>query len=220
MQTKLLANGDNLRLPSKHTVGMLLESFSSFQDWRSDADADLDLNSLSSALADPSCTQQDRVDLLFRRGRRNAYHKNYDDAFTDFRKAYELSSAEGVNKEDMTFYPDLLDWVGICRHLSYDLTGSIVAYEMCIEALPAEAVKKSAELHVKCAGVKMDEGELEVAETWFDKALEIDPDFPGESHGADYVQAAENKKMGAYFYIYFFSSFFFFFAIFPFPSFF
>lgn len=65
-----------------------------------------------------------------------------------------------------------------CTRHSYDLTGAIVAYEKCIEVTDKDDADKQAELRVKCAGIKMDAGEIEVADGWFSKALEINPDFP------------------------------------------
>jgi len=119
----------------------------------------------------------ERADLLFRRGRRNAYEGKYDDAFADYRMAEEMAEKEGL-EGGMKFYPQLLEWLGVCKHLSYDLTGAIVAYEKCIEATDKGDSAKQAELRVKCAGIKMDAGEIDAADRWFAQALEIDPSFP------------------------------------------
>ena len=46
-QKKRVKEGKNYSLPAKHTVGMLMESFSSCEKWRAEAAGDLDLGALA-----------------------------------------------------------------------------------------------------------------------------------------------------------------------------
>jgi len=172
-------SGRDLKLPTKHTVKLLLESFSNCEVWRADAAADKPVGELSVELA-ADLSNADKCDLLFRRGRRSAYEQNYDEAYADFRQAVKIveESSDQEITDNMRYYPDLLEWEGICKHLTYDLTGAIVCYEKCLDICQESDATKRCTLMVKCAGIKMDEGEIAAAEKWFEKALDIDPNFP------------------------------------------
>ena len=90
-------SGRYLKLPTKHTVKLLLESFSSCEVWRADAAADKPVGELSVELA-ADLLDADKCDLLFRRGRRSAYEHNYDEAYADFRQAVKIVE-ESSDKE-------------------------------------------------------------------------------------------------------------------------
>ena len=66
----------------------------------------------------------------------------------------------------MSHYLDLMEWLGICKHLRYDLEGASKCYQVCLETEP-----ENCEILVKSAGVKMDSGDLEASEAFFAKAL-------------------------------------------------
>ncbi|GMI17304.1 hypothetical protein TrLO_g676 [Triparma laevis f. longispina] len=169
--------GGHLKLPTKHTVGMLLESFTSCEGWKADAADDKTVGELSVELA-ADLEPADKCDLLFKRGRRSAFDTNYDEAYADFRQAMKILDEKSDVKDEMRYYCDLLEWDGVCKHLSYDMSGATVAYEKALEACDDSNGAKKCELMVRCAGIKMDEGEIPTAEKWFEKALALDPNFP------------------------------------------
>ena len=115
----------------------------------------------------------DKCDLLFKRGRRSAFDTNYDEAYADFRQAMKILDEKSNVKDEMRYYCDLLEWDGVCKHLSYDMSGATVAYEKALEACDDSNGAKKCELMVRCAGIKMDEGEIPAAEKWFEKVRQI-----------------------------------------------
>ena len=60
----------------------------------------MDLGALAMELA-RDVGGAERADLLFRRGRRNAFEQKYDDAFADFRLAEELAEKEGGRAKEI-----------------------------------------------------------------------------------------------------------------------
>jgi len=112
--------------------------------------------------------------LLLRRGRKFAYSRKFDDAASDFERALAAVEKEGGNDDAAeTFgedYPRLLEWVGICRHLRYDLSGALECYDRCGNLEPTNV-----EILVRKAGVQMDDSKAAEAAELFDAALGLDP---------------------------------------------
>eukprot|EP00551_Chaetoceros_affinis_P005746 CAMPEP_0203681238 /NCGR_PEP_ID=MMETSP0090-20130426/42233_1 /ASSEMBLY_ACC=CAM_ASM_001088 /TAXON_ID=426623 /ORGANISM="Chaetoceros affinis, Strain CCMP159" /LENGTH=652 /DNA_ID=CAMNT_0050549663 /DNA_START=126 /DNA_END=2084 /DNA_ORIENTATION=+ len=167
-------NGSQERpLPSCHTILQLLQSFSGYNAWMSKAAKDGSLDSLTSKLSGAK-SEEEKVELLLKRGRRYAYHRMFDECKNDFESAYQILENDEDNKVKNALhgdtYPRVLEWVGMCRHLRYDLDGALKCYETCADMEPINA-----EILVKCAGVKMDAGKLEEAMKLFKTALELDP---------------------------------------------
>lgn len=149
-------------LPSTYTVVQLLKSFSGFNKWMSDAAKGGTVDKFTSQLGEISrnVSRKDatafaesvatRASLLYHRGRRYAFEKKFDMAVADFDCGYDLvEDVEGHGEEDHQAivklihdamgkeeYCRLLEWVGMCRHLRYDLKGAIECYEKCSELEP------------------------------------------------------------------------------------
>jgi len=117
------------------------------------------------------------VDVIFRRGSKYAYERNFASAVSDFENAYSIVQTLTVNEgskavvESDEVYPRLLEWVGFCKHLQYDMDAASEIYQLCIELDPANT-----EVLVKRAGVLMDSGDGEGALVLFDNALLMEPD--------------------------------------------
>lgn len=150
-------------LPSNYTIVQLLKSFSGFHKWMSDAAKGGTVNKLTSQLEEISRdvsrneaaayaeTIAKRSSLLYQRGRRYAFEKKFDKAVADFDLCYRLVEdleGEEDEKEHQTIknlvretmgkeeYCRLYEWVGMCRHLRYDLKGALECYEKCSELEP------------------------------------------------------------------------------------
>ncbi|KAL7464643.1 hypothetical protein ACHAXS_004980 [Conticribra weissflogii] len=182
-------------LPSTYTILQLLKSFSGYNKWMSEAARGGTVAKFTSQLEDlldhiPRKNVEAFVDnasvkatLLSHRGRRYAFEKNFEKAVADFDEAFKLvddSSGKGEDdhekvKEEIVKamgqeeYVRLLEWVGMCRHLRYDLDGALKCYEKCSELEPLNT-----ELLVKRAGVKMDGSKHDEAEKLFAEALALD----------------------------------------------
>ncbi len=133
--------GNNLErpLPTVHTILQLLQSFSGFNSWMAKAARDGSLDSLTSQLNNAK-TAKDKIELLLQRGRRYAYHRNFEECKNDFETAFSMLDDDDDNKIksalDGDTYPRVLEWVGMCRHLRYDLDGALKCYETCAELEP------------------------------------------------------------------------------------
>jgi tetratricopeptide (TPR) repeat protein len=153
---------DERALPSTYTILQLLKSFSGYNKWMGDAAKGGTVAKFTSQLEDlldhvPRKSVEAYADnlavkatLLSHRGRRHAFEKDFASAVKDFDEAYALvEDKEGANEndhEDMKKsivnamgseeYARLLEWVGMCRHLRYDLKGSLECYERCCELEP------------------------------------------------------------------------------------
>ena len=183
-------------LPACHTILQLLQSFTGYNTWMSQAAKDGSLDSLSVSL-DAAESDVQRVEILLKRGRRYAYHRKFSECKDDFEAAYKILDEGGddvkVALESGT-EARILEWVGMCRHLRYDLEGAIKCYEECSDLEPdnvsfhSSTIKptsnsnlmltfflQKAEILVKRAGVKMDAGKLDEAMNLFDTALGLDP---------------------------------------------
>lgn len=161
-------------LPSCHTILQLLQSFSGYNAWMAKAAKDGSLDKLTDEL-NKAEGGKEKVELLLQRGRRYAYHRKFDECKNDFESAYTILEDDDKNEIkkallDSDTYTRVLEWVGMCRHLRYDLDGALKCYETCSELEPLNA-----EILVKCAGVKMDSGKLDEAMELFKSALELDP---------------------------------------------
>jgi len=113
------------------------------------------------------------ADLLFKRGRAHASSVDLASAMGDFEAAAEVIGGDSQVMEQTTHYLDLVEWIGVCKHLSWDLNGARDYYNEC---LAAEG--DNVEVLVKAAGVQMDGGNYEEAKAIFDRALAINPADP------------------------------------------
>lgn len=162
-------------LPSVYTILQLLQSFSGYNGWMGRAARGGSVQTLSDALDVSTNTPIDNAKILFRRGRRYAFDRMIADAVTDFEAAYAIVVKEDdyeakMGEDDSDDFPRLLEWVGMGRHLTYNLDGASKCYERCSELEPTNA-----EILVKRAGVKMDASDHTSALALFEKALELDP---------------------------------------------
>jgi len=159
-------------LPACHTILQLLQSFTGYNAWMSQAAKDGSLDSLTVNL-DAAENEVQKVEILLKRGRRYAYHRKFSECKDDFEAAYSILEEGGDNvRHNLQDGAEarILEWVGMCRHLRYDLDGAIKCYEKCSDLEP-----DNAEILVKRAGVKMDAGKLDEAMNLFDTALGLDP---------------------------------------------
>ena len=113
----------------------LFQSFSGYNAWMAKAAKDGSLDSLTSKL-ESAVGQKDKVELLLKRGRRwYAYHRMFDECKNDFEAAYGIfegdDNDEIKNACESDTYARVLEWVGMCRHLRYDLDGALKCYETC-----------------------------------------------------------------------------------------
>ena len=131
-QEKAMLERD-LNLPTPHTIDMFLESFASYETWVAAAKKD-EVAALSMELAREGIEAKERCDLLFRRGRRMAADKNYKSAYHDFKDA--AAAGEGAKMLDVA------EWLGIFKHLTYDLPGALKAYCGVLEARKGLAAKE------------------------------------------------------------------------------
>ncbi|KAL7517931.1 hypothetical protein ACHAWX_002804 [Stephanocyclus meneghinianus] len=183
-------------LPSTYTILQLLKSFSGFNKWMGEAARGGTVEKFTAQLEDllehvPRKNAVAFVDnvavrstLLYQRGKRYAFEKEFKKAVKDFDEAFDLVEdvrgvgepdhdeikkgiSDAMEKED---YARLLEWAGMCRHLRYDLKGAMVCYERCSELEP-----DNPELLVKKAGVKLDGSQHSDAEKLFADALALNP---------------------------------------------
>lgn len=107
-----------------------------------------------------------KATLLSHRGRRYAFEKKFEEAVRDFDRAYDLVEdvsgkeegdhemvKEGIEKAmGSEEYARLLEWVGMCRHLRYDLKGASVCYERCSELEPENVSEICRVYYLSCLG--------------------------------------------------------------------
>ncbi len=174
---KQLEKDNVLNLPTAHTIDMFLESFSSYKTWVNESTKD-DIQQLSIELARSDITDAERTDLLFRRGRKSAATKKYKEAHADFAQA-----AQSLN-DDATYYLDVIEWLGIYKHLTYNLKDALLFYTRVLEArqklaeTDAGVNSKVADILVKIAGIHMDMADTDAAKVNFDLALKASPSCP------------------------------------------
>jgi import receptor subunit TOM70 len=114
-----------------------------------------------------------KIELLFRRGRKYAFHENFTDCKIDIEEALtHLEDLKSTKEFVMKNHIDarIWEWSGMFRHLCHDLSGASRCYESCLELEP-----DNVEILVKIAGVVMDDGKYDDAMSYFDKALSFDP---------------------------------------------
>jgi len=175
---KVKAEQKKRPLPSKHTILQLLQSFSGYSAWMAQAAKSGSVSSLTGDLdkfqGDTADAKAEKVGILLARGRRYAYDQTFEKASADFEAAMSIVEDGGndvVQRLEGDSHARLLEWVGMSRHLRYDLDGALRCYEACADLEPANA-----ELLVKRAGVKMDAGKHDDALQLFESALGMDPD--------------------------------------------
>lgn len=183
-------------LPSKYTITQLLKSFAGYNKWMGKAASGGTIGKFTSQLEDLldhvprknlvafADNMATKATLLYHRGRRHAFEKDFVKAVIDFDDAFALVEDKGGSddadhkevKEEIVKamepedYARLLEWAGLCRHLKFELKGALDCYERCSELEP-----ENAELLVKRGGVKMDGSQHPEAEALFAEALTIDP---------------------------------------------
>ena len=178
---KVNESGSERPLPSVHTILQLLQSFTGYSAWMAKAAKSGTVRSLTSNLkkfqGKNTDANAEKVVLLYKRGMRNAYDRNFEAAKDDFEAAMSLLEDEEGGGQALIdllpddVYPRLLEWVGMSRHLRYDLDGALKCYEKCSDLEPINS-----ELLVKRAGVKMDGGKHDEAMELFESALGLDPE--------------------------------------------
>jgi len=118
-------------LPSKHTILQLLQSFTGYNTWMAAAAKEGGVDKFTKELAktkDPA----KRASLLYKRGRRYAYDRDFEASRKDFEEAMALEVEELPDDE----FARLLEWSGMVRHWSYNLESATKCYERCSELDP------------------------------------------------------------------------------------
>ena len=127
-------------LPSNHTIQQLLQSFSGYNAWMAAAAREGTIDVLTTKLE--SCSIDDdtaRIDGLFKRGRRFAYQRNFDSCVKDFDTAYDILEKGGDSLSTLLSVDvraRVLEWVGMSKHLRYELEGANKCYELCSDLDP------------------------------------------------------------------------------------
>lgn len=121
-------------LPSKHTILQLLQSFTGYNTWMADAAKQGTVDSFTKELANTTDNIK-KASLLYKRGRRYAYDRDYEACRKDFEDALALVQDEGDSMpgDEMA---RLLEWTGMVRHWSYNLDGATKCYERCSDLEP------------------------------------------------------------------------------------
>ena len=138
-------NNESRPLPSAHTISQLLQSFTSYNSWMATAAREGNLDTLSSqlkSLKDDELVQ--KAQILLKRGRRYAFHRKYEQMKDDFEAAYQLLQ-QNKNLKDLLetdTYARILEWVGMCRHLRFDMEGALKCYETCSDLEPTNVSTK------------------------------------------------------------------------------
>jgi len=182
-------------LPCTYTITQLLKSFSGYNKWMGEAAKGGKCDKFTSQMQDlldvPRINLVAHADyvatkasFLLNRGKRYAYENNFERAVEDFEAAFilvdDVDYSDSVDHEEMkkevlkvmdeSEYARLLEWMGMCNHLRYNLKEALECYERCSELEP-----ENAEILVKRAGVKMDGSKHSEAEKLFDVALNLNP---------------------------------------------
>ena len=190
-------------LPSDYTLMQLLKSYTGYNSWMAKAARYGSVDSLQKELDKLATSNEpavvaDRASLMLKIGRRHVYDAKYELARQTLLKAYDMvkekKDVQAVMSDDD--YARLLEWVGMVKHWTYDLTGAAQCYMTVAELEPINVRLCSlcyirlllvffnlslffflqAEILVKQAGVAMDGGHQKEALVLFDKALSMDPD--------------------------------------------
>jgi len=167
-QTLSNMNNKPRGLPSNYTINQLLQSFAGYNAWMSRAAKGGSVADLTLKISDCADDNKEKASLLLNRGRRYMYEGQFELASKDFQDSYSI--VHSSNSDSFEEYPRLLEWVGMSRHLHFDLTGALKCYEQCSDLEPFNA-----EILVKRAGVLMDSGKVEESLELFNAALGIDP---------------------------------------------
>lgn len=120
-------------LPSKHTILQLLQSFTGYNTWMAAAAKEGTVDKITKEL-DKTKDPVKRASLLYKRGRRHAYDRNYEESRRDFEEALDLIDEGDTMPDDEL--ARLLEWTGMVRHWSYNLEGATKCYERCSELEP------------------------------------------------------------------------------------
>jgi len=160
--------------PSNYTVSQLLQSFSGYNKWVSAAAKDKSLDLITTKIKALGKNElEQRIELLFIRGRKYAYLKKFAKCKVDIYKALSLLQELSLTNEVILnnhIDARIWEWAGMFKHLCQDLIGASRCYESCLKLEP-----DNFEIFVKLAGVEMDSGKYENALSYFEKALSFDP---------------------------------------------
>jgi len=167
-QFAILTKREQQALPSQYTIHQLLESFSGYNAWMARAAKGGSIETLNNSIEGADGIE--KVILMFKRGLRYAYDGVFEKSAEDIDAAYALVMADGHQGDLKEDYVRLLEWVGMYRHLRYNLKDAQTCYEECSDLDPTNA-----ELFVKRAGVSMDGGDTDKALSLFQTALDLDP---------------------------------------------
>ena len=132
------------RLPSDYTLSQLMKSYMGYNAWMAKAAKDGPVSKLKKEVQgmpeEPTddTAIADKASVLMRLGRRYVYDGQYALGRETFLKAYEMVSGkpkvQAVMKDDD--YARLLEWTGMVKHWTYDLSGADACYQMCAELEP------------------------------------------------------------------------------------
>ena len=177
----------NNTMPGTYTILQLLRSYSNYDEWTQQAQADGPSSKLTKALdaataaAKNTDTTKETIVLLYKRGRRYAWERDYENATVDFEAALALAKEhpgildddddnDGSSSTDVS-YADVLEWTGMVRHWHFRLEPALECLGEAIQLIPDRA-----SLLVKQAGVQLDSHKIDDALKLFDQALILDPE--------------------------------------------
>jgi hypothetical protein len=121
-------------LPSQYTINQLLQSFAGYNAWMSRAAKGGSIAELTLKISDCTDDINEKASLLLNRGRRYMYEGQFELASKDFEESYAI--LQSSNGDSFDEYPRLLEWVGMSRHLHFDLPGALKCYEQCSDLEP------------------------------------------------------------------------------------
>jgi tetratricopeptide (TPR) repeat protein len=132
------------RLPSDYTLSQLMKSYMGYNAWMAKAAKDGPVSKLKKELQGmpeqptEDTAIADKASVTMRLGRRYVYDGQYVLARDTLLKAYDMVSGkpkvQAVMKDDD--YARLLEWTGMVKHWTYDLSGADACYQMCAELEP------------------------------------------------------------------------------------
>lgn len=135
-------------LPAKHTILQLLQSFTGYNLWMAAAAKEGTVAQLTEEL-ETATEPTARAKLLFKRGRRCAYDRDFEAARDDFEAAFVLTE-DGADQLLDDELADLLEWTGMVRHWSFNLGGANKCYERCSDLQPTNVRIENYKFTAQC----------------------------------------------------------------------
>ena len=131
-------NAHSAPLPSDYAILQLLKSFTGYNAWMAAAARDGNVAKLTKNIEESGDDNIAKAKWMLKRGRRHAYDSKFDLACKDFEDAFAIVQGEENGEEafGMKEFPQLLEWVGMCRHLRYDLDSASEIYKRCSDLEP------------------------------------------------------------------------------------